>query len=63
MILARNFWKSALALNTFLKNWLFRQARYFSLKSRDLKSYDIQTIHAIPGEFSEVMRMARNRTL
>jgi hypothetical protein len=28
-ILVRNFRKSALAPNAFLKNWVFRQARYF----------------------------------
>jgi len=32
---------------------------YFSLNSRGLKSYEMQTISAIPGEFSEVMTMAR----
>ncbi len=33
---------------------------YVQTKSEDLKSYDMQTISAIPGEFSEVMTMARN---
>jgi hypothetical protein len=36
---------------------------YFVCKSEDSKSYDMQNIHAIPGEFSEVMTMARNRNL
>jgi len=32
---------------------------YFPLVSGDLKSFDIRTIYAIPGEFSEVLTMAR----
>jgi len=32
---------------------------YFTQKSGDLKSYDLQTIYAIPVDFSEVMTLAR----